>query len=180
MGLDGEEGGRVALRPTQRLGAADECFDLSAPLGVRGVVGRRRTLPGAARSPSAPAASATTRQDCHAGEEPAKPLARACLAIGPFVGLGDLAPRELTTGLEELALDVVEVVGVSDRPVQGGAEAGPAQQLGLVAITGRPRAGGVAEPLVQAAAFDVVLEPLAQARPLAQERFVAHLDGVLA
>ena len=146
--------------PRSELGAADERFDLSGPFGARRFVGRvERCL--ALHDGQRAGRQRQDQQDCHAGEEPAESLARACLAIGPFVGLGDLAPRELATGLEELALDVVEVVRVRDRPVQGGAEAGPAQQLGLVAIAGRPRHGGIAEPLVQAAAFDVVLEPLA-------------------
>ena len=51
-----------------------------------------------------------------------------------------------------------------------------AVEPGGVATVGVPRACGVAKPEMQAAAFDVLVEPPAQPRPFAQQRLVRNLD----
>ena len=69
---------------------------------------------------------------------------------------------------------------MSGRPVQRGGQPRAAVQLARVAAAGVPLARGGAQVVVQAPALGVLLEPAAQARPLAQQRLVRDLDLALA
>ena len=91
------------------------------------------------------------------------------LAFGCLAALGD-----------EVALELVELERVIGRPVEGGGEAGAAVELALVAAGRVPLAAASRDVAAQAAALAVLLDPLAQARPFAQQRFVGDLDGALA
>ena len=64
-------------------------------------------------------------------------------------------------------------------PVERGGQPRAAVELGRVAAAVVPLARRDAEVVVQAAALGVLLEPAAQARPLAQQRLVGDL-GLLA
>ena len=70
----------------------------------------------------------------------------------------------------------VELGVVVGRPFQRRGQPRAAVELAGVAAAGVPLACGVSELVVQAAALGVLLEPAAQARPLAQQRLVRDLD----
>ena len=112
-------------------------------------------------------------QDGDAGEQRAEPPVRAPgalrLSFGGLAALGD-----------ERALELVQLERVVGAPVERGGEAGAAVELALVAPRRVPfgrRSGDVA---AQPAPLGVLLDPLAQARPLAQQRLVGDLDRALA
>ena len=105
-------------------------------------------------------------QRADTGEDGAQPALRA-LARSPALG-------------EEDRLGGVEVRLVGGGPVQRRCEAGAAVELTGIAAGGVPRARGARQMVVDPPALGVVLEPAAQARPLAQQRLVGHLDRTLA
>ena len=65
-------------------------------------------------------------------------------------------------------------------PVQRRGQAPAAVELATVAAVGLPLACGVAEVVAQAPALRFLLEPSAQARPLAQQRLMRDLDRTIA
>ena len=65
-------------------------------------------------------------------------------------------------------------------PVEGGGEAGAAVEGALVAAGRVPFGGALGDVAAQAAALAVLLDPFAQARPFAQQRFVGDLDRAFA
>ena len=65
-------------------------------------------------------------------------------------------------------------------PVERGGEAGAAVELALIAPCRVPFGRRLGDVTAQPASFGVLLDPLAQARPLAQQRLVGDLDGALA
>ena len=64
-------------------------------------------------------------------------------------------------------------------PVERRGQPRAAVELAAVAAARLPVARGVDQVLVQAAALGVLLEPAAQARPLAQQRLVRDLERLL-
>ncbi len=95
--------------------------------------------------------------------------ARLRLLLGGLAALGD-----------ELALELVELEGVIRAPVEGGGEARAAVELTLVAACRVPLGRRLGDVAAKPAALGVLLDPVAQARPLAQQRLVRDLDGALA
>jgi hypothetical protein len=67
-----------------------------------------------------------------------------------------------------------------DRPVQRGGQARAAVQLGADRVRSRPTARAASRSALQPAALGVLLEPAAQARPLAQQRLVRDLGLAVA
>jgi hypothetical protein len=82
--------------------------------------------------------------------------------------------------VQELALQLIEVGVMITCPVQGAGQPHPSVQLSGVAAGLVPFAGGTDEVAVQRPTLDVVLQPAPQPRPLAQQRLVGYLYGVLA
>ncbi len=64
-------------------------------------------------------------------------------------------------------------------PVEGGGEAGATVELALVAAGRVPLPRGCGDVAAQPAALGILLDPLAQTRPLAQQSLVGELDGSL-
>ena len=104
-------------------------------------------------------------------QEAQPPIRRACAAC-LAVGLGAAL-------VEERALGRVELAPVRCAPVRRRGQAGAAVELGGVAPAGLPLAGRDGEVVMQAPALGVLGDPVAQARPLAQQRLVRDLDAVL-
>ena len=120
-----------------------------------------------------PARDGRDEQDRDPGEQRAKAPVRA---PGPLrLLLGDLAALG-----DELALELVEVERVIGGPVEGGSEAGAAVELALVAPCRVPFGRRLGDVTAKPAPFGVLLDPLAQAWPFAQQRLVGDLDGALA
>ena len=112
-----------------------------------------------------PAITASTSSDA----TPASPARSRAL------GAAARAPA----GLEEGALGGVQLVAVLGRPVERGGQAGAAVEDARVAPVGLPGAGGLAQPVLQAASLGVLVQPAAQPRPFVQQRLVRDLDRAL-
>ena len=104
-------------------------------------------------------------------DELAQP-ARTAPYRGVFPGLGSQA------GVEELAFPPGQRGIIAGRPVSGQGEAGTAVEDARIAVQRFPRAGRFGELAVQALPLPVLGQPVAQARPAADERFVGDLDAV--
>ena len=85
------------------------------------------------------------------------------------------APARRAALVEEGPLDVSQLGVVGGRPVERGGQPRAAVELAGVAAARVPLARRDAEVVVQAPALDVLLEPFAQARPLAQQGLVGDL-----
>ncbi len=81
--------------------------------------------------------------------------------------------------VQEAAFELVEVALVGGGPVERRGEPGAAVELAGVAAARLPVACSVDQVLVQAPPLGVLLEPAAQAGPLAQQSLVRDLDGSL-
>ena len=80
-------------------------------------------------------------------------------------------------GVQERALGAVEVWLVAGSPFQRGRQARSAVEVAGVPARLVPVACGGGEPAVQTPSLGVLFQPPAQARPLAQQRFVGELHG---
>ena len=112
------------------------------------------------------------QQDPDPGEQQTQP------AVGPALALGLALARDPAI-VEELALELVQLRIVLGGPVERRGEPGPAVELGGVAHRVAPLAGGADQVMVEAPSLGVLLEPAAQARPLAKQRLVRDLDRAL-
>ena len=92
----------------------------------------------------------------------------------PYPAAGALA-RGLP-GVKERVLGGVELGLVRAAPLERGRQPPTAVELARVAAAGVPVARRLGELPLQAPALGVLLEPAAQTRPLAQQRFVGDLD----
>ena len=116
-----------------------------------------------------PARDGRDEQDGDADEQTAQAAVGAPDAFGLLLGglaaLGD-----------ELALELVDVERVIGGPVEGGSEAGAAVELALIAPCRVPFGRRLGDVTAKPAPFGVLFDPLAQARPLAQQRLMGDLD----
>ncbi len=87
-------------------------------------------------------------------------------AVGAPLALG-LALARRAALVEEGALELVQLALVGGCPIECRGESGAAVELGRIAIGVAPLAGGADQVLVKAPALGVLVEPVAQARPLA-------------
>ena len=112
-------------------------------------------------------------QDRDPGEQHAQAPVRAAgalrLLLGGLAALG-----------HELALELVQLERVVGAPVERGGEAGAAVELALIARRRVPFGRRLGDVTAKPAPFGVLFDPLAQARPFAQQRLVGDLDGALA
>ena len=122
--------------------------------------GRRAKIPPATAAASRTATPASRRAQAAVGAPGASRL-----LLGGLAALGD-----------ELALELVDVERVIGGPVEGGSEAGAAVELALIAPCRVPFRRRLGDVTAKPAPFGVLLDPLAQARPLAQQRLVGDLD----
>ena len=108
-----------------------------------------------------------------AGEQDAQAAVRAagspCLLLGGVATLG-----------HEVLLELVELGGVVGAPVEGRCKACAAVELAGIAPGRSPLRRRLGDVPAQPAPFRVLLDPLAQPRPLAQQGLVGDLDGALA
>ena len=88
--------------------------------------------------------------------------------------------RRLAALGDELALELVDVERVVGGPVERGREASTAEELALIAPGRVPLGRRLRDVTAKPAPFGVLLDPLAQAWPLAQQRLVGDLDRALA
>ena len=162
LALAGEQQRAVELLRHQRLRA--EALGLRA---ARLVAGRAALLEeqraGEQRDPEH-GADAREQQ----AQSPIRRARAACLAVGLGAAL-----------VQECALGRVELAPVRCAPVHRRGQAGAAVELGGVAPAGLPLPGRDGEVVMQAPALGVLGDPVAQARPLAQQRLVRDLDAVL-
>ena len=116
-----------------------------------------------------PAGDGRRQQDRDPGEQDAKAPVRAPsplrLLLRGLAALGD-----------ELALELVEVERVIGGPVERGSEAGAAVELAPIAPCRVPFGRRLGDVAAKPAPFGVLFDPLAQARPFAQQRLVGDLD----
>ena len=84
--------------------------------------------------------------------------------------------RRLAALGDELALELVDVERVVSGPVERGREPCAAVELALIAPGRVPLGRSLGDVTTKPAPFGVLLDPLAQARPLAQQRLVGDLD----
>src|SRR5262249_6361949 len=82
--------------------------------------------------------------------------------------------------VEERALELVRLALVLRRPVERAGEPGTAVELGWVAPARRPLSGAGGEMSMKVPALAVLVEPVAEAWPLAQQRLVRDLECPLA
>ena len=155
-----------------------DCLAREQQLAVKGRLGQRLHVEHLRRGGALPRACAGAlvqrddagddgghEQQRHAGQDRAQPAVGA-LVRGP-------------AGVEERPLGGVQLLLVAGAPVERRRQPRAAVQHAGVASVGIPRAGGVADLMVQAPTLDVVVQPFAQARPFAQERLVRDLDGTV-
>ena len=116
-----------------------------------------------------PARDGRGQQDRDPGEQAAQAPVRAPSALR-------LLLRGLAALGDELALELVDVERVIGGPVEGGSEAGAAVELALIAPCRVPFGRRLGDVAAKPAPFGVLLDPLAQARPFAQQRLVGDLD----
>ena len=121
-----------------------------------------------------PAAIATTRRTIGAGEQRRAgggwPAARARRSRSACAAPASTNAR--STALSRTCS--------ASRELDRGGQPRAAQEVGGVAAAGVPLHGGVAQPPMGADRRAVLLEPAAQARPLADERLVRDLRGAVA
>ena len=90
------------------------------------------------------------------------------------------APRLLLRGFaalgDELALEIVDVERVLGGPVEGGGKASAAVELALITSRRIPLRRRLGDVTAEAAPFGVLVDPLAQSWPFAQESLVGDLD----
>ncbi len=96
--------------------------------------------------------------------------------VGAPDALGLLLGRLAALG-DELALELVDVERVIGGPVEGGSEAGAAIEFALVAPCRVPFGRRLSDVTAKPAPFGVLFDPLAQARPFAQQRLMGDLDA---
>ena len=117
-----------------------------------------------------PARDRRRQQDGDPGEQDAKAPVRAPsplrLLLRGLAALGD-----------ELALELVDVECVIGSPVECGSEAGAAVELAPIAPCRVPFARRLGDVAAKPAPFGVLLDPLVQARPLAQQCLMGNLDA---
>ena len=111
-------------------------------------------------------------QDRDPREQRAKAPVRAPGALR--LPLGDLAALG-----DEFPFALVEVERMIGGPVERGGEAGAAVELALIARRRVPLGRRLGDVAAKPAPFGVLLDPLAQARPFAQQRLVGDLDAPL-
>ena len=113
------------------------------------------------------------QQDRDPGQQRAKTPVRApgpfCLLFGDLAALGD-----------EVALELVQVERVIGGPFERRSEAGAAVKLALIAPCRAPFGRRLGDVVAKPAPFSIPFDPLAQARPFAQQRLVGDLDGAIA
>ena len=107
-----------------------------------------------------------------AGEQRAQAAVRVALVLGLVLGLGAAL-------VEEVALELVEVRPRARPPSRAPRRAGRRGRARRGPAAGVPVARRVDQVLVEAAPLGVLLEPAAQARPLAQQRLVRDLERPL-
>ena len=77
---------------------------------------------------------------------------------------------------DELALELVQLEGMVGAPVERGGEASAAVELAPIAPCRVPFGRCLGDVMAKPAPFGVLFDPLAQARPFAQQRLVGDLD----
>ena len=100
------------------------------------------------------------------------------LAAGPLPRLLELGVGPRLGGVEEAPLDRGRLVRRARRPVQCGAEAGPAVQLFLRLAPALPLQRGGREMPTHRPPDGVVLQPAGQPRPCGQQRLVRDVEAV--
>ena len=88
-----------------------------------------------------------------------------------------LVVARLAAGGEEVAFGLRQVVAALGGDVEGDLEAGTAVERAGITVECVPPGGGVAEVAERHDGLAVLGDPVAQARPLAQQRLVGQLDG---
>ena len=159
---------------SEQKGEVEVLLDERLRAEALGELGRLRVARLAALDDGEDAAGDGRReQDRDTCEQRAKAPVRAAgplrLLLGGLAALGD-----------ELALELVELEGVVRAPVERGGEAGAAVELALIAPCRVPFGRRLGDVAAKPAPFGVLLDPLAQARPFAQQRLVGDLDRALA
>jgi hypothetical protein len=191
-------GGRVAQQRGQQVAAAfervvegdglpgqqDRAVDLVLGLGQRPKapgVGDQRLAFGPAPQGQRQRAGHQGQHQHHgqAGDQLTQPAAGPRLPLGATAGVGHLMLGRGPAGVQELALQLIEVAVVIAGPVQGAGQPSPPVQLprlpaGLVPLPRRRD-----EVALQGSALDILLQPAVQPGPLPQQRLVGHLHGVL-
>ena len=108
------------------------------------------------------------QEDCGTDQQPPQPPVRPslllCLLLARLAALG-----------QELTLELVQLAPVSSRPVKGDRQPRPAVELGEIPTACVPLLGCLRDVRADLPALDVLLEPAAQARPLADQRLVSDL-----
>ena len=107
-----------------------------------------------------------------AGQQTAEP------AIGPACSRS-LSFRRAPTRTEEVLLELVQVGIVWRCPFEGRGKASASIEVGVVAASLIPGVSRSREVAMERPPFGVLLEPLAQPRPLAEQSLVRHLGGSL-
>ena len=158
--LAGEQEREVEVLLDERLGA--EALDELSRLRVSGFT----ALDGG----EDPAGDGGRQQDRDAGEQ------RAQAPVGAPDAFGLLLGRLAALG-DELALELVDVERVIGGPVEGGSKAGAAVELALIAPGRVPFGRRLGDVTAKPAPFGVLFDPLAQARPFAQQCLVGDLDA---
>ena len=157
--LAGEQEREVEVVLDERLGA--EALDELCRLRVSGFT----ALDGG----EDPARDGGGEQDGDADEQAAQAPVGAPDAFGLLLG------RLAALG-DELALELVDVERVIGGPVEGGCEPGATVELALIAPCRVPFGRRLRDVTAKPAPFGVLLDPLAQAWPFAQQRLVGDLD----
>ena len=171
--MAGESSSAIAgVRALERLVEPIEgqCFR-TEPLSrlLPGRVARRRAL----GNGNQPGDHSNDEHHCNAGEQHPEPPVHASLPLGLTTRAGDAR-------IEELALTCVQRVGMLLRPFRRSAQPGAAVEVARVPVTRFPELCGVADRPVQSDAFSILLQPVTQGRPLADEDLVSDLRGALA
>ena len=116
-----------------------------------------------------PAGDGGYQQDRNPDEQAAQAAVGAPDAFG-------LLLRCLAALGDELALELVDVERMICGPVEGGGEAGAAVELAPVAPCRIPLGRRLGDVTAKPAPFGILFDPLAQARPFAQQRLMGDLD----
>ena len=85
--------------------------------------------------------------------------------------------RALAAGVEELVFELRQVVAAVGGDVEGDLEPGPAVERPGIAVELVPPGGRLAQVAERHDRLAVLVDPVAQPRPLAQQRLVGELDG---
>ena len=110
-------------------------------------------------------------------EQRSQPPVLASLLAYPLFGRFGFGSFPFGTGVEEGPFGGVQVRLGPRLPVQGSGKAETAVELAVGPLHGVPGVGGEGEVAQDALAFDVVVQPVAEAGPGPGEGLVSQLDG---